>query len=65
MKIIEITVDTAGSTRVATHGIAGPACREVSRFLEQALGKITAETLAAEYHHAETELSVDQRQSAG
>ena len=65
MKTIEITVGTDGSTRVATHGFTGPACREASRFLEQALGKITAETLTAEYHQAETAQSVDQQQTAG
>ena len=65
MKTIEITVGPGGSTRVATHGFSGPTCRDASRFLELALGKITAETLTAEYHQAETARSVDQQQTAG
>ena len=65
MKTIEITVGTDGSIRVATHGFSGPTCRDASRFLEQALGKITAETLTAEYHQAQTAQSVDQQQTAG
>ena len=62
---IEITVGTDGSTRVATHGFSGSACRDASRFLELALGKITAETHTAEYHQAESAQSVDQQQTAG
>ena len=65
MKTIEIIVGTDGSTRVATRGFSGPACREASGFLEQALGKSTAETLTTEYHQAETTQSVDQQQTAG
>lgn len=64
MTTIEITVGTDGSTRVATHGFSGPACRDASRFLEQALGQVTAEMLTAEYLQAELAQPVDQRQTA-
>jgi hypothetical protein len=53
MKTIEITVDSKGQTRVETKGFAGPACREASRFVEQALGTKTAETLTAEFHQGQ------------
>jgi hypothetical protein len=46
MKVIEITVDPAGQTRVFTGG----GCREASRFVEQALGQRTAERLTAEFY---------------
>jgi len=63
LKIIEITVGTDGSTRVTTHGFSGAGCRDASRFLEQALGQATAETLTAEYHQAEVAQPLDQRLS--
>jgi hypothetical protein len=53
MKTIEITVGPKGETRVETRGFSGPACREASRFVEQALGKTTAETLTAEFHQGQ------------
>ena len=53
MKTIEITVSPTGETRVETRGFAGPECREASRFVEQALGRKTAETLTAEFHQGQ------------
>lgn len=47
---IEIIVTTDGHTRLETKGFAGPACREASRFLEQALGMTSSECLTAEFH---------------
>ena len=57
MKSIEITVGPRGETKVETRGFTGGACREASRFLEQALGRRTAEALTAEFHQGQ---SVDQ-----
>ena len=50
MKIIEITVDAKGQTKVETRGFTGSGCREASRFIEQALGQRTGETLTAEFY---------------
>ena len=58
MKIIEITVDSKGQTKVETRGFTGGECREASRFIEQALGQNTAEKLTAEFHQCQ---SVDQQ----
>jgi hypothetical protein len=52
-KIIELTVSPTGQTRVETKGFTGSACREASRFLEQALGMRTAEQLTGEFHQTE------------
>ncbi len=52
-KIIEITVSPTGQTRVETKGFSGGACREASRFLEQALGACTSEQLTAEFHQGQ------------
>jgi hypothetical protein len=50
---IEITVDPRGQTRVETRGFTGAGCREASRFLEQTLGRRTAETLTAEFYQSQ------------
>ena len=50
MKIIEITVDAKGQTKVETRGFTGSGCREASRFIEQALGQRTGETLTTEFY---------------
>jgi hypothetical protein len=50
LKTIEITVGPRGETTVRTTGFSGGECREASRFVEQALGRPTAETLTAEFY---------------
>ena len=50
MKIIKITVDPKGQSKVETKGFTGGECREASRFVEQALGTRSAETLTAEFY---------------
>ena len=63
MKTIEITVGPGGETTVGTAGFAGGECREASRFVEQALGRKTAETLTAEFYQ-EQQARQDLRQSS-
>ena len=53
MKIIRITVDPKGQSKVETRGFSGGECREASRFVEQALGTRSAETLTAEFHQGQ------------
>ena len=53
MRIIEITVDTKGQSKVETRGFTGGECRDASRFLELALGRSTGETLTAEFHQSQ------------
>ena len=50
MSTIEIVVTTAGQATVQTRGFSGPACREASKFLEQALGQCAAEQLTSEFY---------------
>jgi hypothetical protein len=57
VKVIEITVGPRGETKVETRGFTGGACREASRFVEQALGTRTAEALTAEFYQGQ---SIDQ-----
>ena len=54
MKIIEITVDAKGQTKVETRGFTGGECREASKFIEQALGQRTDEKLTAEFYQGQT-----------
>jgi hypothetical protein len=58
MKIILITVDTAGRSKVETRGFTGGECREASKFIEQALGERTDEELTGEFYQGQT---TDQR----
>jgi hypothetical protein len=53
VKIIEITVSPTGESTVQTRGFVGGECKEASRFIEQALGQRTGDTLTAEYHQGQ------------
>jgi hypothetical protein len=53
VKTIEITVSPTGQSKIETRGFTGGECREASRFIEQALGTRTAESLTAEYHQGQ------------
>ena len=49
-RTIEIMVAPDGTSTVQTRGFVGSSCQDASRFIEQALGKRTTETLTAEFH---------------
>lgn len=63
MKTIEIVVSPDGTTRIETRGFSGASCQDASRFLEQALGRTTAEQRTAEFHQAVVPQALDQRQT--
>jgi hypothetical protein len=63
LKTIEITVSPKGETKVETRGFKGNECRDASKFVEQALGQRTAETLTAEFHQNQ-QTGQDLRQSS-
>jgi hypothetical protein len=60
---IEITVSPDGKSNVETKGFSGDKCREVSRFLETALGTRTSETLTNEFYgnQSQTENQTQQK----
>lgn len=61
-QVIEILVSTTGQSTVQTKGFAGSACRDASKFIEQALGQRMSETVTAEFHQATgTQQSQEQR----
>lgn len=49
-RIIEVTVTPKGETTVQTKGYVGGECLQASKYLEAALGVITAERKTAEYY---------------
>jgi hypothetical protein len=52
VKTIEIIITSDGQSRLETRGFTGSHCRDASRFLEGALGKVSSEQLTAEYHQS-------------
>ena len=62
-QVLEIVVDPRGEATVQTRGFTGGECREASRFLEQALGTRSAETLTAEFYQ-DLQARQDLRQSS-
>lgn len=50
LKTIEIIVSPKGDSRLETKGFAGDSCREASKFIEVALGKVAAEQLKPEFY---------------
>ena len=58
MKIVVVTVDSKGQTKVETRGFTGGECREASKFIEQALGQRSDEKLTAVFYQGQT---TDQR----
>lgn len=61
MKTIEIVVALDGGTTVQTKGFVGGECREASRFVETALGRITADRSTAEaFQTLPTERRIEQ-----
>ena len=51
-RIIEVTVSPNGETSLQTKGYVGGECLQASKFLEQALGVITADHKTGEFYQA-------------
>lgn len=63
MKTIELIVGRDGSSRLETRGFAGEACRDASRFIEEALGVRLSEKLTSEFHAAALEQAREREQA--
>ena len=61
-RVIEIIVSPQGQTRVETKGFSGSTCRDTSRFIEQALGKIASDQLTDEFYRQSENQSLRQQQ---
>lgn len=62
-RTIEVIVSPQGETKVSTHGFAGNACQDASRFLEQTLGQRAGEELTAEFYQQTTAQNSSQEQA--
>lgn len=62
MKTIEITITPSGETTVETKGFSGSECREVSRFLETALGAKSTETFTSEFYENRSQAGIQTQQ---
>ena len=62
-KTIEVIVAPSGETKVETKGFVGTECRDASRFIEQALGQQTGESLTAEFYQRQ-QVTQQQREDA-
>jgi hypothetical protein len=49
-RVIEVTISPAGETTVQTKGYAGADCQQASRWLEQALGIVSADRKTPEFY---------------
>jgi hypothetical protein len=49
-RVIEVIVSPRGETTLQTKGYSGADCQQASRFLEEALGIVSAERKTAEYY---------------
>lgn len=54
MRVIEMIVSPDGQTSVETKGFTGPACRQASKFVEEALGKREQERMTSEFYQAQS-----------
>ena len=52
-RTIEVIVSPKGETRITARGYAGPACKDATRAMEQALGAVESDRPTAEMHEAE------------
>jgi hypothetical protein len=54
-RVIEVTVSPTGETSIQTRGFVGSDCLQASKFLEEALGVISAEHRTSEFYQEQTE----------
>lgn len=52
---IEVIVGKAGEVDIEAIGFTGPACEAATKFLEEALGQVTAKNLTGDFFQVENE----------
>ena len=64
MRTIRVIISPKGEVTVDSKGFTGSSCRDGTKFIEEALGTRTNETLKAEFHQTDTvQQAVEQRAS--
>ena len=63
MSAPEVTgeIDQNGQVTVEVSGVQGPLCKEITKELEQSLGKVTATKLKPEHQHLGTQHQQEQK----
>jgi Protein of unknown function (DUF2997) len=61
MKEIEIEIKADGTVIVHVNGVAGPACEELTKSLEESLGAVVRQEKTAEYYATAVENYTEQR----
>jgi len=54
---IEVIITPEGDVRLVTHGIKGPKCLDVVKFLEEALGVVKNREHTGEYYEPEAHIT--------
>ena len=62
-KTIEIIITPSGETTLQTTGLTGPACRQASKFLEEALGRQTTERLTPDFYQPVQTMAQNRQQA--
>ncbi|MDC4207111.1 MAG: DUF2997 domain-containing protein (plasmid) [Candidatus Manganitrophus sp.] len=62
MKQILATFGPEGEIRIEAAGFTGSDCLEATRFLEEALGRVDAQSLTTDYYQTSNEGRLQQRQ---
>ena len=58
---IEVIITPQGDVQLVTHGIKGPKCLDVVKFLEEALGEVKSRRYTADYYEPDVHIT-DQAQ---
>ena len=61
---IELIIDPKGIATLQTKGIAGPGCRDASRWLEAVIGHVVTDHATAEFHQVHIDATHAQRERA-
>jgi hypothetical protein len=60
-----VTIDDEGRAVVEVKGVKGKGCVELTREIEEALGRRTGNVLTTEYHQQQQQGAANARNSAG
>lgn len=60
MKKIRIHIGKDGQATVSVEGVPGPACLDLTKAFEQALGRVQDRRLCQEYHEQPSETTTEQ-----
>lgn len=61
MKKIKVKIDTSGNIQIAVEGVKGRACKDLTKGLEKALGRVTADRPTSEMNEQEVNANVESR----